>query len=508
MLNTRRIAKNTVMLYFRQILIMLVSLYTVRVVLNILGAEDYGIYNITAGVVSMFSFLSASMSTASQRYFSFELGRGDFEQLKKIFSVNITIYVLIAVLVLLLSETVGLWFVYNKLVIPPERKNAALWAYQTAIVGFIFTILTTPYMAVVIAHEAMNIYACISIVEAILKLVLAFLLQFISWDKLKLYGILLFLVVVINTSIYRLVCRVKFAECKTKLIWDAGLFKEIIAYTGWYMVHVVTHLFKTNAVRILLNQFFNPLAAAAHSIAYSITNTIGNFTGNFSIAIKPQIIKNYSSDNKNDMLSLIMRGAKGTYFLMYVFTLPLVSEMSIILKLWLKNYPEYTVLFTRLALIDVCITTITSPVQTAVIATGKMKLYQTVTGIILLLNFPLSWMLFQLGFPSYSLFIVGICLSVCFVAAQVIIAQKIVPIFSAKAFSKEVVAPVCFMSGISAIGPIILHNILSQGFFRLCLVVLTSVTSVCAIMYAICLNKTERTMIKQYLTNKILRRQT
>jgi O-antigen/teichoic acid export membrane protein len=227
MSNTARIAKNTLMLYFRQILIMLVSLYTVRVVLNTLGAEDYGIYNVVAGVVAMFGFLSGAMASASQRYFSFEIGRGDFDQLKKVFSLSIVIYILIALIVLLMVETIGLWFVSNKMAIPVERKNTALWIYQTSIISFLFTILTAPYMAAIIAHEDMNIYAYMSIIEVILKLVVVFLLRIIQLDKLQLYGILMGAIAVMNTVMYRIICSVKYPACKFEFYWNKALFNVV-----------------------------------------------------------------------------------------------------------------------------------------------------------------------------------------------------------------------------------------------------------------------------------------
>ncbi len=339
---TVRIAKNTLMLYFRQILIMLVSLYTVRVVLETLGAEDYGIYNVVAGVVTMFGFLSTAMATASQRYFSFEIGRGDFEQLRKIFSLSLLVYFLIAILVLLLAETIGLWFVNNKLVISSDRKSAALWVYQISILSFLFTIITTPYMAMIIAREDMNIYAFVSIIETILKLGVVFILRLISWDKLVLYGILMLGVTLIITIIYQTICVKKYQECKFRFYWDNVIFKEITSYTGWNMFGASVGVFKNQMVNIVLNQFFNPVVIASRSIAVSVNTAVSSFSHNFSTAIRPQIIKNYATEQKEIMLSLMFRGIKGTYLLMYLFVLPMIFEAPVILKLWLKNPPAFT----------------------------------------------------------------------------------------------------------------------------------------------------------------------
>lgn len=292
--NTTRIAKNTLMLYFRQILIMLVSLYTVRVVLETLGAEDYGIYNVVAGVVTMFGFLSNSMAGASQRYLSFEIGRGDFERLKTIFSLSLTIFILIAVIIVLLAETVGLWFITNKLIIPSERRIVAYWVYQFSIISFVFTILTTPYMASIIAHEDMNIYAYVSIVEAMLKLGIVFVLNIIPFDKLQIYGILLCITTFINTAIYRIICTAKYKECQFKIYWNNILFKDIIGYTGWTLLGVLADIFKKQAITILLNQMFNPLVVAARSIAFTITGAVNSFFNQFMMALRPQIVKSYA----------------------------------------------------------------------------------------------------------------------------------------------------------------------------------------------------------------------
>ena len=337
---TKRIAKNTLMLYFRQILIMVVSLYTVRVVLNTLGAEDYGIYNVVAGVVTMFSFLSSSMATASQRYFSFALGENDNEKLKKYFSMSFTIYCLIALIVLVLAETVGLWFVVNKLVVPMERKDAAFWIYQASVFSMIFTILTAPFMASIIAHEDMNIYAYVSIIEVVLKLGIVFLLPLFAIDKLIFYGLLMAVVVFINTAIYRTICVKKYSECKFSFFWEKDLFKELISYTGWNMFGAAVGVFKYQVVNIILNQFFNPIVNTARGIAQQVNSAVNSFAQNFSTAVRPQIIKTYASGEKDKMLQLMFRSCKATFLLMYVFALPLILEMPYVLKLWLKNVPD------------------------------------------------------------------------------------------------------------------------------------------------------------------------
>ena len=298
------------MLYFRQILIMAVSLYTVRVVLNVLGAEDYGIYNVVAGVVTMFGFLSGAMATASQRYFSYDLGKGDVGHLKTTFSVTFQIYVLLALVIVLLAETLGVWFVNHKLVIPAERIIAANWIFQAAVVSFLFTIVTTPYMASIIAHENMNVYAYVSIIEAALKLGIVFLLKHLPYDKLIVYGMLLALVSLINTSIYRFYCRAHYAECKFCFVRDKALFKEIVSYSGWNLFGNFATVCKVQGGTFLLNMFFGPIVNTAQSVASQIRNATATFSNNFMQAMRPQIIKSYAAEDYGGMWRTLFGDAK------------------------------------------------------------------------------------------------------------------------------------------------------------------------------------------------------
>lgn len=498
----KRIARNTLMLYFRQILIMLVSLYTVRVVLNTLGAVDYGIYNVVAGVVTMFSFLSGAMATASQRYFSFDLGKKDYEQLKKTFSVSFTIYVLIALVVVLLAETVGLWFVYNKLVIPPERVQAARWIYQASIVSFVFTILTTPYMASIIAHEDMTIYAYVSIVEVILKLGIVFLLPLFSLDKLILYGLLMAVVVIINTTVYRTICRRKYEECRAKLQWDTALFKELLSYTGWNMFGASVGVFKFQAVNIVLNQFFNPVVIAARGIASQVNAAVNSFAQNFSTAVRPQIIKNYAAGKKEEMYELVYRSCKGTFFLMYIFTLPLCLEMPFVLKLWLKNPPEYAILFTQLALIDVLIDSINYPLMTAAQATGKIKLYQSVVGGVLLLNFPLAFLFCSLGFPPVTVFYISIGITLTAGIVRIYILKRLLG-FSISNFMSKVYFPIMLSVIFSLILPFLLYFFMNSGITRFFLISINSLLCSGFVFYSLSLSKKERKWFNSMLISKI-----
>lgn len=483
--STKRIAKNTLMLYFRQILIMLVSLYTVRVVLNTLGAEDYGIYNVVAGVVTMFSFLSGAMATASQRYFAFEMGKGNEEGLQKIFSVTMTIYVLLALIIMLLAETVGLWFVYNKLVIPVERVAAARWVYQFAILSFMVTLLTTPYMASIIAHENMNVYAYVSIVEAALKLGIVFVLQALPYDKLIVYGILLFAVSFINTALYRGYCKRKYEECVFHPVWDRDMFHEICGFTGWSLFGTFTSMARTQAVTILVNQFFTPAVVAARSVSTQVTNALNVFSSNFNTSLYAPIVKEYAGGKKEAVYTLIFSGCKITFFLMWIFALPLYLRMEYVLTLWLKNLPEYVVLFTQLSIVEVLITSVSLPLMTAARASGKVKVYELVLGGLQLCMFAGSyiWLKFFNGGPE-SVFIAAIVLVILMFFARLMIVNRQTGL-PLRAFAFKVIISVGIISICSAVPTVLINQILPQNFISLCAVCVVSVllSSIC--MFAV-----------------------
>lgn len=489
--STKRIAKNTLMLYFRQILIMLVSLYTVRVVLVTLGAQDYGIYNVVAGVVTMFSFLSGSMATASQRYFSFALGQNDEVQLKRYFSMSFTIYCMIALVVVVVAETFGLWFVENKLVVPAERAQAVFWIYQASVFSTVCTILTAPFMASIIAHEDINIYAYVSVVEVVLKLGIVFLLSLFSADKLIVYGLLMAAVVFVNTALYRGICTRKYAECRFAFFGDKELFKELVSYTGWNMFGASVGVFKNQLVNIILNQFFSPVVNAARGIAAQVNGAVNSFSQGFSTAVRPQIIKSYASGNRDEMLALMYRSCKATFFLMYVFTLPLSLEMPYVLGLWLGDVPDHAILFTRLALLDALIDSVSYPLMTAAQATGRIGLYQSVVGGVLLLNAPISYLVLKLGAPPYGVFVVAIGCAVIATIARLIILKSLIG-FSLINFLAKVIIPVVFASLVALAISLFCSKVGNQGFLRLCSTTIISVFSLGLSGFFIALTKDER----------------
>lgn len=500
--NNKRIAKNTMFLYFRQILILFVSLYTVRVVLDVLGVEDYGIYSVVAGIVSFFSFLSATMASATQRFFSFALGKNDEEKLKKTFSVNLLIYVAIAVIALILLETVGLWFIKNHLIIPLSRFDAAIWVYHFSVLMFIATILATPFMAIIIAHEDMQLYAYISIVEVVMKLGVVFLLLFVPFDKLELYGILTFVVSVVITVLYSVICMRKYVECQFRTFyWDKLLLKEIVGFTGWTLFGQLSTVGRNQAVTILLNQFFNPVVVAARAIALNITNNITVFANNFNTGLYPPIIKYYAAGEKDEMFKLIFNGSKITFFLMWVFALPLLLEMDIVLKLWLKNPPEYTVLFTRLALIEVLIISLSLPLATAARAPGKMKTYELSLGTIQIAIFIASWIILKMGAEAYSVFLIAILANIIMFFARLLIVKQLIEM-DVKLFILKVVFPIFIIIILSFVPTYCIFLFLPKGILFSIITVILSVIICSLTMYFVGIDKKMRNKIHEIVINK------
>lgn len=505
MSDNQRIAKNTLILYMRQIIIMVVSLYTVRVVLLVLGVEDYGIFNIVGGFVSMFGFLSSAMANASQRFFSFNIGRGDGKQLNKTFSLSIIVYLLLTILILLIAETVGLWFLRNKLNYPIEKMNAVYWVYQCSVISFLITMLNTPYLAMIIAHENMEVYTLVSSVEVLLKLLLVSLLQKFNVNKLILYSLLLLFVSVFKLMVFYVLCRIKYQECKYKLFWENKLFYEMLIYIGWSFIRPLSTIFKGQGVNILLNIFFGPVVNAARGISFQVNGAISSLSNSFLMAIRPQIVKLYARDEKEVMLLLVFRGSKMTGYLMLFFVLPLAFEMPVVINLWLGQIPDHVIWFTRLVLIDVLIDSMIQPVQSAVQATGKIKLYESMTGLLLCLNFPVSFVALKLGLLPESVFVVAIFITIIADIIRLYIA-KVQLDFSFFIYIKKVLVPVALVCMISSFPLYLCSNILVSGIPRLMIsVFLSSITTVISI-FLIGLTSDERKYITDIIRIKLLKR--
>lgn len=492
--NNKRIAKNTMFLYIRMIFTMGVALFTSRVILQTLGVEDYGIYSVVGGIITMFTFINGAMISATQRFLTFEIGKGNLPQLKKVFCTSLQIHALISLIIVLLGETVGLWFLYEELVIPAERMTAALWVYQCSIIAGVVNIMSVPYNADIIAHEKMSAFAYISIVEVTLKLAIVYMLFFTPWDKLITYAILILTVQLIIRFIYTHYCNKNFEESHYQHQIDKPLFKEMLDFAGWSFWGNLAVVLYTQGVNMMLNIFFGPIVNAARGIAVQVQTAVQQFVSNFQVALNPQITKTYATGQLAQMHSLMFRSARFSFFLLFMLTLPILLETEYILTLWLKTVPENAVIFTRWMIGISLIYTIANPCVVANQATGKVKVYQAVVGSILLMILPVSYVALKLGAPVYSVFIVHFCIEFIAQFARMYMLRKLINL-PLSAYLRNIYFPVILVAVISCILPIYIHAQMSDGFVALFTVCTVSVASVAVTTLIIGLKKEERAFI-------------
>lgn len=506
--NNKRIAKNTLLLYFRMLLIMAVSLYTSRVVLATLGIEDFGIYNVIGGVVAMFAIISSTLSAAVSRFITVELGRNNFEQLKRVFSTSVTIHIFLAIIIFFVAEIGGVWYIHNKLVMPHERLNAAFWVFQCSILTFIVNLLSVPYNAAIVAHERMDAFAYVSVIEVILKLFLVYILTLFSFDKLIMYGFLLMLLAVIIRLIYGYYCKKNFEECTYHYFWDKYLFKEIMSFASWNFIGASGGILRTQGINILLNLFGGPVVNAARGISAQVHAAIQSFVTNFMTALNPQITKSYVSGDHVYMMKLIERGTRFSFYLFFLLSLPVIIETNCILSIWLVEVPDHTVNFVRLVLIFAMIETLSGTLITTMLATGKIKNYQIVVGGLQLMNFPVSYFLLKIGlFPEITI-LVSIFFSFCCLFVRLWMLKSMVNLYVVE-FIRNVLLNVLLVVLFSIILPGLVYLIMEDGLYRLMSVIVLSLFSSSVIILFIGCNKQERIFVIDkiiYIVNKILKR--
>lgn len=499
----KRIAKNTLLLYFRQLLILFVSLYTVRVVLAELGIEDFGIYGAVAGLVALSSFLPGSLAQATQRFFSFALGEKNEELLKKTFSVNLVLYGTVALIAFAILQTVGLWFVNAQLSVPDERFEAASVLYRYAALTFVAGVITTPFMAMIMAHEDMKLYAYISILEAFMKLAVVFLLQYIAGDKLELYGLLLLYVGIINAAIYSIVCLYKYTECQfKKFYWDTALFRHVIGFTVWTLFGQISTVARTHGVTVLLNQMFSPAVVAARVISVQIASKVNIFASNFNTSLYPPIVKSYAANEREDMYGLVTAGSKLTFFLLWVFALPMIIEMESILGIWLTTVPPEAVFFSQLALVEALILSISMPLTAAARAPGKMKAYEFTLGTIQIGIFVAAWVVVAAGAPAYSVFIVAIIANILMFGVRLYLVNRLTG-FPMASFLRFTALPVLAIVLVTALPVSVMNQLLPEGFYWSALVIFTSFVVSTIAMYFIGLDKVWRLKVMMMIRTRL-----
>lgn len=494
--NNTQIAKNTIFLYFRMILLMLVSLYTSRVVLTTLGIDDYGIYNVVGGFIGMFAFLNGAMAGCTQRFITIALGKGDEQNLKKVFSTCVITHGMIALIVFILAETIGLWFVLEKLVIPETRMTAAMVVYQCSIVSTMVMIMSFPYNADIIAHEKMSAFAYISIFEAFANLGIVYLLYIGSFDKLAFYAVLLLIVKVSVIVVYRIYCKRHFVESVFRWLFDKRLLKEMLSFTGWNLWGGIAGTLMGQGINILLNIFFGPAVNAARGIAVQVQSAVQMFATNFQTALNPQMMKSYAAGELESMHLLLFRSAKFTFMLLLCLMLPLMLEIDIVLGLWLKQVPEYTNIFVCLMLCISMIDAVSNPFMTASAATGRVKKYQSVVGGILLSIVPIAYIALKLGAEPYAVFIVHFCIAIAAFIARISIIRKMIKL-SVREYIYKAIMPCTYVAFPSIIMSLLTKWLLPNGFAYAIVVILLTFFFVASFSILFGLSRNERNFVFQ-----------
>ena len=502
--DNKRIAKNTLLLYFRTVLIMLVTLYTSRLILNTLGVEDFGVYNAVGGVVAMFAVISGALSNAISRYITYGIGKGDKERLKVVFCTSVNIQIVIAIIILLLCEVAGWWFLNYKMNIPANRLSAANWVLHCSLLTFVINLISVPYNACIIAHEHMNAYAYISIFDAILKLSVAYFLIISPIDKLIAYSALLLIAALVVRLLYGFYCARHFEECKYKPIYDKTLFKEMIGFAGWNFFGNATSILNSHGISLLMNVFFGVLVNSARGVASQVDAAVNQFVVTFTTAVNPQITKSYAQGDKERMYYLVCKGAKFSYLLLLLFAVPILFETETILELWLKTVPEHSVLFTRLALIGAMVSILGNSSYTACLATGDIKKYSIYVTLVGSLAFFLTWIAYRLGAPVEWAYILYIVVYLFLLGVRLVFTKQLTG-FPIIRYIKEVIGKIASPTIAALVVPYILVYTLSPSLPRFLIVSIMSVlwTTIC--IYTLGLTKGERKTIVSRIGSLLLR---
>ena len=496
--NNKRIAKNTLLLYVRMIFIMLINLYTSRVILQALGVKDYGIYNVVGGFVAMFGLISNSLSAAITRFITFELGTGNKDKLNKIFSSSVTIQLAISLIIVIAVEIVGIWFVNNKMVVEPERLVAANWCLQLSMITFCFNIIAVPYNALIIAHEKMTAFAYISVFEAVLKLGVCFLVMLSSSDKLVCYAVLLSVVALLIRTIYGIYCRRNFEESKYHFYFDKSLLLKMFAFSGWNFIGAGAGVLREQGVNLLINIFWGTTLNASRGIAQQVSAAVTSFSSSFISAVNPQITKSYAADDREHSFLLVIHGARLSYYLLLLISLPVFLETPILLRAWLTVVPDYSVSFVRLTLLYVMMESLSYTMMTLMLASGRIKNYQLIVGSLQLLNFPISYLLLWLGCtPDYT-YVAAIIIAIICLFVRLILLNQMTGL-SILEYLKKVILNVILVSIVGALLPIVIIYYMNESFTRLFITVGFSTISLFLTYVFVGCNRQER----KYIITKI-----
>lgn len=494
-LNNKRILRNTLALYVRMFITLSISLFTTRVIFQALGIDDMGVYNVVGGVISMLGILTNTMASSSQRFITFELGKGDIRSLKEVFGSILLIHLIIAVLVLIAAETVGLWFVNNKLIISPERMYAANWVYQMSVSTFVLGVLTVPFSASIIAHEKMGIYAYLSIVDVIMKLVIVCVLVYLPGDSLIMYAILLAITSLVTGMFNILYSLCKFSECKLNLVFNYRLFEDIFKFSGWTMLGQTMIISNDHILNIFLNWFYGTVVNGSRGIALRINGIVAQFVYQFQVALNPPIVKAYASGDIVNFQNLVLKGSKLSFLLMMVLSFPFILESEMILKLWLGESPTYASMFVRLCLINTLLDAMTGPINAGIRATGKVKLVQIYITLVLCFILPVSYFMLKVGCEPYWVIMSNIVVSFATLYIRIFFLNKYSGV-NIITFYRNVVTPCYIATVVAFVIPVIFHLCVYHNMINTCFSAFLCVISCVVSGYCIAMNKDEKKYFK------------
>lgn len=493
--NNLRIAKNTVFLAIRMVIVVCITLYTSRVILSVLGVTDYGIYNVVAGFVSMFAFLNNAMTTGVQRFYNYELGKNGLDGAHNVFNTSIWTQLVLGILIVLITESVGLWYINNKMVIPSERFGPALWIFHFSVCSLFINIMSVPFMAAIMSHERMGMYAYISIFDAIAKLIIALCLPLFSIDRLISYGFFLLLVTVLIFSVNACYAWYNFSEVRIRRVFHKELFRDLLAFSGWNVFGKFAIVMKGQGLNMILNLFFGPVVNAARGVAYQVNSALNGFVSTVTIAVKPQMTQSYAQGNIDRTFNLMFSISKLCYLVLLILAVPLCLELDYVLHLWLgENIPEYTGIFIILIVMSTFVNNLNAPVSFVVHATGKMKRYQIITSSIELLMIPASFIILKLGAQPWIVFVVEFVFVVIGQIASVIILNGLIS-FSIRNYLTEVVLPLVFPTVISCLVGFCFRSLFHEGFLRLIGVIGVTFVTTVLISYFCVLTRIEKEIL-------------
>lgn len=501
----KRIAKNTFFLYLRMVFTLLVSLYTTRAILNVLGVVDYGINNVVAGFVGLFSFLNASMTNTTQRFYNFDKGKDKGRNLQDVFNTSVQIQFVLAFVTLILIECIGVWYIANKMVIPAERLSAAMWIFQFSAISLFLLFIQIPYSAAVVAHEKIGFYSVVSIIDVILKLAIALALPYLPGDKLIVYGAMVLCISFLNLLLYFIYARVHFEEIRFKTSFHKKCFRSMLSFSCWNIFDTFAYTMQGQGLNVLMNAFFGPVVNAARGVAYQVQGALSGFRESIVVAFKPQLIESYAQGDHQRTISLMYSMSKLGYLMVYVFSVPIAIEINDILSLWLNgNVPEHTSIFTILVLLNMALGSLNMPLSLVVQAVGVIRNYQTIRSLIVVAVLPISWLALAQGAPAYSVFLILVLANFVNQPVSLYLLRRVFD-YSYLDYTRKVILPLLVFSLLAPILPMVVHAAMDESVLRLVTVTLVSLLASIAAAYIFVMSRSERDMVRTYV-KKIMNR--